>query len=283
MIKKLGVLIISLIPFFMEGQTTMTNREVYNFNINDEFQTRAFNAPGIPPNVRRYTITGKRYSAANDTVFYKRHITGYSSTVSYATSPPTLIYSFFTGNDSVYYTGLSDTLKNSYKDSSCTINTDTLYYSSYCNAFVYETDLCTGCCFEGQNTKYIYGRGLGQLYYEYTYAAYNVDYGTELFYYKIDTLVCGVRDTLTTQPLGIKQYATNTQISIYPNPAKDIVNVECSIVNENIEIIITDMLGNIVIHNSEFITHNLALDVSALPAGVYFVRTGSSTQKFIKQ
>ena len=41
--------------------------------------------------------------------------------------------------------------------------------------------------------------------------------------------------------------------------------------------------AELTFHNSSLKTHNLALDVSGLSPGVYFVRIGSSTQKFIKQ
>ena len=53
--------------------------------------------------------------------------------------------------------------------------------------------------------------------------------------------------------------------------------------SETTKVEVLNTLGEVVIHNSSLITHNLALDVGSLPAGVYFIRVGSSTQKFIKQ
>ena len=87
-----------------------------------------------------------------------------------------------------------------------------------------------------------------------------------------------------THSTDISQIKTqNSAFSIYPNPTGSILNLELGIQNGATELQVTDVLGNVLIHNSEFLTHNLTLDVSGLPAGVYFVRVGSSTQKFIKQ
>lgn len=82
---------------------------------------------------------------------------------------------------------------------------------------------------------------------------------------------------------GIKQVTgNNEQINVYPNPAKDILNVECLILNGNAQpltLSISDMLGNTVkqfiIHNSKFI-----IDIAGLPKGCYYYRvtTKDATQ-----
>ncbi|MHB8261162.1 MAG: T9SS type A sorting domain-containing protein [Bacteroidia bacterium] len=70
-------------------------------------------------------------------------------------------------------------------------------------------------------------------------------------------------------PLGIQQFANNNeQVSIYPNPAKEIINVELGIMNETATLQITDMLGNTV---KQFIIYNSAFQISTvdLAEGVY--------------
>ena len=84
--------------------------------------------------------------------------------------------------------------------------------------------------------------------------------------------------------MGIDQVRIEgTQFSIWPNPSSSILNVELRMPNEKAEVQVTGILGNVLIHNSEIVNQKCALDVSSLPAGVYFIRLGTATQKFIKQ
>ena len=92
-----------------------------------------------------------------------------------------------------------------------------------------------------------------------------------------------VRKVTNIAQAGIKQFRIeNDELRIYPNPTNSVINVQVS-GNNNEEVEVQNTLGETVIHNSSLITHNLILDVRGLPAGVYFVRVGSSTQKFIKE
>ena len=69
---------------------------------------------------------------------------------------------------------------------------------------------------------------------------------------------------------GIEQITNNTDIVIYPNPTKGMLNVELRMFNENTNLQITDILGNTVkqikVQNSQFTT-----DISDLNEGVYNV------------
>ena len=86
------------------------------------------------------------------------------------------------------------------------------------------------------------------------------------------------------QTTGIERLRMqNDEFRIYPNPTTSILNVQLTGNNSATGIEVTDVLGNILIHNSEIINQKCALDVSSLPAGVYFVRVGTATQKIIKQ
>jgi hypothetical protein len=84
---------------------------------------------------------------------------------------------------------------------------------------------------------------------------------------------------------GIEQFANNNeQVSIYPNPTKNVLNVECLMVNANNALIMTDMLGNTIYH-STFTTQHNTIPVADIEAGVYFITVTSgasvSTQKVI--
>ncbi|MBX3164420.1 MAG: SBBP repeat-containing protein [Bacteroidetes bacterium] len=87
--------------------------------------------------------------------------------------------------------------------------------------------------------------------------------------------------------LGVGEIKTeNKKLKIYPNPTNEILNVEWKMLNEKteIEIKVIDVLGNTVIHNSSFITHNSArVDVSELKRGIYFIKVGNEVRKFVKE
>jgi hypothetical protein len=83
---------------------------------------------------------------------------------------------------------------------------------------------------------------------------------------------------------GINKFvAGNQQFAIYPNPTSDLLNVVVSSALETYqELMVYDMIGNLVL-KSEIENQKNIIDVSNLSTGVYFVRIGSSTQKFIIQ
>ncbi|PHR49586.1 MAG: hypothetical protein COA32_00210 [Fluviicola sp.] len=72
----------------------------------------------------------------------------------------------------------------------------------------------------------------------------------------------------------------NNEISIYPNPASTVLNIES---NDDYQMMVVDVMGNIVL-NQKVVEK---IDVSHLKTGVYFIRfTGKAdtkTMKFIKK
>ncbi|MEO8761236.1 MAG: GH25 family lysozyme [Bacteroidia bacterium] len=82
---------------------------------------------------------------------------------------------------------------------------------------------------------------------------------------------------------GIEQLVNNGQLSIYPNPTNSILNVEGLVLTEKMDVLVYDVLGKEVMKRSVINTKHLALDVSVLTSGVYFLRVGNSTLRFIKQ
>lgn len=75
----------------------------------------------------------------------------------------------------------------------------------------------------------------------------------------------------------------NNRIKIYPNPVNEILNVELEMINEKENgIFVYDILGNELIHNSSFQVDN-SIDVRDLKSGIYFIKIGNATQKFVKE
>ncbi|HEX7412921.1 MAG TPA: T9SS type A sorting domain-containing protein, partial [Bacteroidia bacterium] len=71
----------------------------------------------------------------------------------------------------------------------------------------------------------------------------------------------------------INKLVSGNEVSIYPNPAKDVLNIECLMVSANNTLVITDMLGNAIYH-ATFTTQHNTIDVSDLQSGMYFIEVG---------
>ena len=89
------------------SQNKLTVREVYDFDINDEFHysESLTNITPSPPGAYRYIILYKYFSKANDTVFYVRSTNGYTTSVNWSPSPH-LDYSFYSSEQTIFYTNL---------------------------------------------------------------------------------------------------------------------------------------------------------------------------------
>ena len=89
----------------------------------------------------------------------------------------------------------------------------------------------------------------------------------------------------TEEPVGLNQAEEGT-ISLYPNPANDVLNIALQGTKVN-EVVVIDIYGKTVART--VVTEgNNTLDVSALPAGMYFVQlrsdnTVKATQKIVKR
>jgi len=77
-----------------------------------------------------------------------------------------------------------------------------------------------------------------------------------------------------------------SDFKIYPSPVSEIMNVSLSqnfYTNEgNLAISVYDLLGN-VIQNSTLTSQHSQIDLSRLRKGIYFVRVGNVSRKFVKQ
>ena len=92
---------------------------------------------------------------------------------------------------------------------------------------------------------------------------------------------------------GVEDYNLTDDLTVYPNPASDIVNVQCTMKNGQLEIEsveILDVCGrlvNTVVGANNYSPLQTRINVGNLPAGVYFVRVatekGMITKPFVKQ
>jgi hypothetical protein len=69
----------------------------------------------------------------------------------------------------------------------------------------------------------------------------------------------------------VSSFPLNKSINVYPNPAKEILNVDFAFKNLDIKVVIVDMLGNEII-NEQLINQHTSLNIQNLSSGVYFVK-----------
>ena len=95
--------------------------------------------------------------------------------------------------------------------------------------------------------------------------------------------------TTSSDSIGIADY--DRYIRVYPNPAGDVINVECTMNNVQLggELEVVDVYGKViaVVGANNYSPLRTRIDVSGLAAGVYFVRVdteqGVVTKAFVKQ
>lgn len=88
--------------------------------------------------------------------------------------------------------------------------------------------------------------------------------------------------------LGVNEVNLEEKISIYPNPVKDVLNIQWNKDLNNVQIRIFDAMGNVVHFNKlNSFNSNESINVNHLPTGVYLVHIksdeGTITKKIIKK
>ncbi len=92
-------------------------------------------------------------------------------------------------------------------------------------------------------------------------------------------------ESVTATQVGINDPGLSRLINVYPNPAKDVLNIEFSGVKGKISIQLVNMLGSVVRQTSieDASAQNIqAISLADLQSGVYFVRISDSKSTAIK-
>ncbi len=77
------------------------------------------------------------------------------------------------------------------------------------------------------------------------------------------------------QFVGVNEYSMNDDITIYPNPASELIYVS---INGNVKIQVYDMNGKMLIE-----TNSTQIDISSLDKGIYFVVINNNKNKSVKK
>ncbi|MFH0893794.1 MAG: T9SS type A sorting domain-containing protein [Bacteroidota bacterium] len=92
--------------------------------------------------------------------------------------------------------------------------------------------------------------------------------------------------TVTVLPVGVKELTKEAkEMKLYPNPSSENIIVELKTEqNEDYDLTVNNVLGEIVLKRKVQKTERtISLDVSDLPAGLYFVKFQNFSGKFVKQ
>lgn len=264
--------ILGFILFFLisslYSQELMKIRDVFDFDLNDEFHYKGGISISAPPNGDRVKIIAKKYSINNDTIFYKLSHDRYSST---PVISPTyhLEYHFSTDTTNLVIALLDSSLF--YFDNG--FSKDTIFSQTNCNTLTNGYEYVTNPEFEGNTYRRSYGKGIGMCsdYYLDGRGEGHPQVDNTLIYYKKGTKECGKADVTN----AVKNLNDRMSVSLYPNPTNDILVIKGLSSNDKVKIEIVDMKGTVVdLFYSDF-KDEYIYSTRKLTHGSYLIRVSS--------
>ena len=244
----------------------LTIREVYDFEVGDEFHYKLTSNGQSTPNAERITITAKEYSVDSSSLTYTYIHDNYFTTV----SNQHLDYHFsqYTSQQELIALNLT-MLSVTTVDSA--IRSLTIYYDSLCHEPVNGFYIMDKRDFEPSSDYYEYGKGLGLVIYEYGGEGPSEN---TMFYYKKQGITCGTPDLTTSTD----KFDEPENLKVYPNPASEFLTIEMG-VPLPFDLVICDLSGKIVYsqNNSE---SRMIINVSGIHKGIYLLKIQSGNQIF---
>lgn len=86
----------------------------------------------------------------------------------------------------------------------------------------------------------------------------------------------------TQSNVGLNEIDENSNIRLYPNPVATTLNIQLDKIDNTNSIVITDAYGKII-QTIDNLDYNLEVNVSDYKAGIYFLKSGNVSTRFIKQ
>lgn len=287
--KKITLFLLFLMSIgtgYAQTSDSISYREVYNFDVGDEFHYYAGGGKTTSHSIEK--VLTKQYSADNDSVYYSIYLIQQSK---YLNMAPYFIkdtivvkYGFLlNGLEEKYYRG--NTKKDTcYSSIYCTYKSDSIYSTTYNNRKGYQHIRDSTYEDTVQNRTYylysnysIYVVGIGNSYY------YNTNnYGTinkSLVYYKKGSETWGTPNVFNTgisHNLGINM----DKLLVYPNPTYGNLTIQVPEEEKINTISIFSVQGKLI--KSEK-TGNPNIDISELPKGIYILSGVFEDGTFINQ
>ena len=285
--RRIFLLLISIIVSNCYSQENLTIGEVFDFEINDEFHYEILRRFASYPEGERIIVTDKYYSADSNTVTYKFLRNRYNS--DFENYPePHLVYTFWQDTYSSSYTALDssiyyldfwlryDTLAK-YEDV-FTYDSIVNYSSRLCNIPINGYFILIGD-FEPIHLFCEYGKGIGIA------EEWDIDItsgsdgkeGKKLVYYKKTSKSCGTPDLTSVNELKLEQ------ITLFPNPVYDKLNLYINDLNiKETQIQIFDINGIILKTLTKNSTH-VIIDLSNYSRGIYLIKILSGNNYIYKK
>jgi hypothetical protein len=264
--RKFTIFLFSIFCLLSKAQT-LTNGQVYNYDIGDVFQIE--HSVYYPnwctytlPSIWTDSVISKSYSFTGDTVTYVLHRDAYTPQLCAPPCTPTWNSAFYT----VSYDTSSTAFHYPYPFSSPT--SDTLINdSAYCNKLTWfeygEND--TASTSETVITTSWLVSGCGGPYYDVRDDTGPTCFYHKLFYFRKGGTTCGTYYYHAPNPVTVPEYS-HTRLLLFPNPADSKLNVTgCG---DNSSYIISDNSGRKIV---EGLINEESVDISKLAKGSYFI------------
>ncbi len=240
------------------SQTYLTNGQVYDFNVGDIVQGQhgSSGAIGGPPTYETRTVIEKVFSSTHDTIFYTIKRDFYKLPACATCSP---IFS----HDTIILTVKDLELPLMHANYTNCLNTKDTLYMGYCNKLVWEMHPVSvdSFCFEPTTHTTMYIKGVGGPFYSKYEPQGPLHSWFSLTYYKKNLDSCGLLSTTIEE-----DNALVSKVELYPNPAKDIIQVKSAEIFVSYKIV--DLTGKVC---GVAKLMNNSIDVSDLKTGLYLV------------
>lgn len=261
-----------LLGFFIAktscAQNSLTNGQIYNFNVGDIMQGRHFmryegKLSGFngPPAYETHTILQKQQSKLADTLFYKIKREYYT---------PKTCDTCFTSllNDTIVqlYTNLNLIADHYNTTDKLDIN-DTLYFNT-CNRKIWEkSPIIDSSKIAGAMIhKTYFIEGLGGPYFTKVEPQGPVYSEFVLTYFKKPNLTCG-----TFVTANVNQF-TKFNVSIFPNPTKGNFTIKTEHPFKNATIKLFNINGQLVHKTENIKSLSIEFQRDSQPSGIYFLQ-----------
>lgn len=262
---------------------TLTNQDVYNYNVGDIMQVRrTYNVMTsgwmCSDSLSTLTVLTKSISVGLDSITYQMHVESFLKVCNTPTSMTTPPYSYGYHNKTftVTYTNLTQQAQHKLFYSTCTTNIPAVKDSlklDHCNNMRWTRyyNNCGGTYTPSDKSYFI--KNLGGPYYFHAELDIPDNLKFDLIYYKRITDSCGTFVVGYNPGVGLQEinpYA-QTNISLYPNPSSDKVYINSEIEIRHYEIF--DLLGKNIKSGK---VNSGAIELSGIPLGIYNIRLYSS-------
>lgn len=244
------ILSISVSSTGLKSQDISTVGEIYDYEIGDIFHFYFLgNGPGFgDASITNIEILNKYYSRNNDTMFYIRDIDRMTSSM----ENPDWVYDYYI--DTIFYFNLDSLINMGQID------------SVYTDLDLYNGRLINYVTIEEYSTTFkSFAVGCGQTINRYISHDFTTEAETRLIYYKKGNEEWGNQIIVSI----FNPHSNNSDIIVYPNPAKSIINI-ISKNGKTFDLKIFTLFGELVKTiklNSELKT----IDISKLKAGIYLL------------